>query len=146
VLQPCRAPRALDSPPPSSPAQELEYSPYVSLWLRYTSFIPLYPLGVSSELAMVYLALPTIRATSMWSVRLPNRFNFGFDYHLVCILGMLTYLPGAPCPLPPRMAARSAECTRCPARAAVQLTLCRVQPQGSPLTARPKFVAVAMSA
>lgn len=76
--------------------KELGLSPYFSLWLRYTAFIPLYPLGVGSELAMVWLALPTIKATGLWSVQLPNRFNFGFDYHTACIVGMLTYLPGFP--------------------------------------------------
>ena len=35
--------------------------PYVLLWLRYTAFILLYPLGVGSELAMVALAMPSIR-------------------------------------------------------------------------------------
>jgi hypothetical protein len=43
--------------------------PYVLLWLRYTAFIVLYPLGVSSELAEVALALPTIRATRPWSIQ-----------------------------------------------------------------------------
>lgn len=43
--------------------------PYVLLWLRYTAFIGLYPLGVGSELAMVALALPTIRAQRPWSVQ-----------------------------------------------------------------------------
>lgn len=42
--------------------------PYVLLWLRYTAFLVLYPLGVSSELASVALALPTIRATRPWSI------------------------------------------------------------------------------
>ncbi len=43
--------------------------PYVLLWLRYTAFIVLYPLGVSSELAEVALALPTIRATRPWTIQ-----------------------------------------------------------------------------
>ena len=43
--------------------------PYVLLWLRYTAFIGLYPLGVGSELAMVALALPTIRAQRPWSIQ-----------------------------------------------------------------------------
>lgn len=43
--------------------------PYVLLWLRYTAFILLYPLGVGSELAMVWLALPAIRADRPWSIQ-----------------------------------------------------------------------------
>lgn len=38
--------------------------PYVLLWLRYTGFIVLYPIGVSSELAMLWFALPTIKASA----------------------------------------------------------------------------------
>jgi len=43
--------------------------PYVLLWLRYTAFIVLYPLGVASELAMVALAMPTIRQERPLSIQ-----------------------------------------------------------------------------
>lgn len=43
--------------------------PYLLLWLRYTAFIGLYPLGVASELAMVWLALPWIREHRPLSVQ-----------------------------------------------------------------------------
>lgn len=84
--------------PPASfiPPQELGLTPYFALWLRYTGFIVLYPIGVASELTMIYLALPTIKKTHLWSVALPNKLNFGFDYHTACLLVMLTYLPGTP--------------------------------------------------
>lgn len=36
--------------------------PYPSLWLRYSGFILLYPIGVASELTMAWLALPTIKS------------------------------------------------------------------------------------
>jgi hypothetical protein len=55
----------------------------------------LYPLGVSSELTMAWLALPDIKRRGLFSSSLPNSWNWGFDYHLVCILVMLTYIPGA---------------------------------------------------
>ena len=67
---------------------------YPLLWLRYTTFIVLYPLGVASELAMVYLALPTIRKSKMWSAPMPNSLNIGFDYHLVCWAMLAGYIPG----------------------------------------------------
>jgi hypothetical protein len=54
----------------------------------------LYPLGVSSELTMAWLALPDIKSRGLFSSSLPNSWNWGFDYHLVCILVMLTYIPG----------------------------------------------------
>ncbi len=68
--------------------------PYAVLWLRYTTFIPLYPIGVASELSMVYLALPTIRSSHAWSIDMPNTFNFGFDYALFCVLVVIGYIPG----------------------------------------------------
>jgi hypothetical protein len=43
--------------------------PYVLLWLRYTAFILLYPLGVGSELAMVALAMPSIRQNRPLSIQ-----------------------------------------------------------------------------
>jgi very-long-chain (3R)-3-hydroxyacyl-CoA dehydratase len=50
---------------------------------------------VSSELTMAWLALPDIKRRQLFSTSLPNSWNFGFDYHLVCIIVMLTYIPGA---------------------------------------------------
>ena len=38
--------------------------PYALLWLRYSAFTVLYPIGVGSELTMAWLALPTIRQGS----------------------------------------------------------------------------------
>ena len=69
-------------------------SPYPLLWLRYTTFIPLYPLGVASEMTMVALALPHIRKSQMWSIRMPNALNFAFDYFLFCLLAVAIYIPG----------------------------------------------------
>jgi len=74
--------------------QELGMSPYPLLWLRYTTFIPLYPLGVASEMTMVALALPHIRKSQIWSIRMPNAFNFAFDYFLFCLLAVAIYIPG----------------------------------------------------
>ena len=30
----------------------------------------------------------------MWSIDLPNAFNFGFDYFLFCLLAVVIYIPG----------------------------------------------------
>lgn len=69
-------------------------SPKPLLWLRYTTFIPLYPLGVASEMTMVALALPQIRKSQMWSISMPNAYNFAFDYFLFCLLAVAIYIPG----------------------------------------------------
>ncbi|KAG1660348.1 hypothetical protein FOA52_014401 [Chlamydomonas sp. UWO 241] len=76
--------------------KELGSVPYISLWLRYSAFIPLYPIGVASELTMVWLAMPTIGATRMWSVDMPNAFNDAFDYYIACVVVVALYLPGLP--------------------------------------------------
>ena len=69
-------------------------TPYPLLWLRYSTFIFLYPLGVASEMTMVWLALPHIRRSHMWSIDLPNAVNFAFDYFLFCLLAVVIYIPG----------------------------------------------------
>ena len=66
------------------------------VWLRYSGFLVLYPLGVSSELAMVWLALPVIRLKGLWSIALPNPINFALSYDVVCVLAVAAYLPGFP--------------------------------------------------
>ncbi|KAG2499318.1 hypothetical protein HYH03_002896 [Edaphochlamys debaryana] len=70
--------------------------PYPLLWLRYSTFIPLYPLGVASELSMVWLAFPTLWRLRPWCLDLPNALNWGFDYPVACLLIVAGYLPGLP--------------------------------------------------
>ena len=47
---------------------------------RYTLFIPLYPLGVWAEMAVLWLALPQLEAQDLYSFHLPNKINWGFKY------------------------------------------------------------------
>ncbi|KAL4859657.1 Very-long-chain (3R)-3-hydroxyacyl-CoA dehydratase 2 [Chlorella vulgaris] len=51
-------------------------------WLRYTAFIPLYPLGVVGEMWAVVLALPHIKQNGLHTISMPNAGNFAFDYSL----------------------------------------------------------------
>ena len=67
---------------------------YPLLWLRYSAFIVLYPLGVGSELTMAYLAMPSIKQSRPLSVEMPNSANFGFDYYYFCCVAVVAYLPG----------------------------------------------------
>ncbi|CAG9464099.1 unnamed protein product [Pedinophyceae sp. YPF-701] len=48
--------------------------------VRYNAFVPLYPVGVASELAIMYLALPVAEAAGWYCIRLPNAVNFAFYY------------------------------------------------------------------
>ena len=70
--------------------------PYPLLWLRYSTFVILYPLGVASEMTMVYLAMPTIRKERPLSFSMPNSINFAFDYYWFCWLAIACYVPGLP--------------------------------------------------
>ena len=54
--------------------------PYWLTWLRYTAFIPLYPVGVVGEMAAVYLALPYIGQRKLHFIMMPNTWNMAFDY------------------------------------------------------------------
>eukprot|EP01025_Chloroclados_australasicus_P059962 TRINITY_DN762_c0_g1_i1.p4 TRINITY_DN762_c0_g1~~TRINITY_DN762_c0_g1_i1.p4 ORF type:complete len:228 (-),score=23.54 TRINITY_DN762_c0_g1_i1:257-940(-) len=65
-------------------------------WLRYSSFIVLYPLGVASELTMVYLAWDKIKNSGRFSIRLPNEWNFAFEFYYFAVLCLFLYIPGFP--------------------------------------------------
>lgn len=60
---------------------------------RYNLFIVFYPLGVVGELMTIYSALPFVRRTGMYSIRLPNLYNMSFDYYYCLIIIMLSYIP-----------------------------------------------------
>jgi very-long-chain (3R)-3-hydroxyacyl-CoA dehydratase len=64
-------------------------------WLRYTVFIPLYPVGFLSELTLLRGGLPAAAAGTVVQVlRLPNALNFSFDYSYFLLFVLLLY-PGA---------------------------------------------------
>jgi very-long-chain (3R)-3-hydroxyacyl-CoA dehydratase len=58
--------------------------PRALTWLRYNLFFVLYPLGVGSELAMIYLSLDEAAS------------KVGVWYKLFLVACMLTYIPGFP--------------------------------------------------
>ncbi|NWY00560.1 HACD2 dehydratase, partial [Nothoprocta ornata] len=71
----------------------LNHLPYLIKWARYTLFIVLYPMGVSGELLTIYAALPFVRQSGLYSISLPNKYNFSFDYYTFLILIMISYIP-----------------------------------------------------
>lgn len=48
-------------------------------WLRYTVWIPLYPLGAMCEGIIVLRNLPFFEETKRFTIDLPNKWNFSFD-------------------------------------------------------------------
>ncbi|NXC80517.1 HACD2 dehydratase, partial [Cercotrichas coryphoeus] len=71
----------------------LNHLPYLIKWARYTLFIVLYPMGASGELLTIYAALPFVRQSGLYSISLPNKYNFSFDYYTFLILVMISYIP-----------------------------------------------------
>lgn len=65
-------------------------------WLRYSTFLLLYPIGISSEVGLIYLALPYIKNSEKYCIRMPNAWNFSFDYFYFSIICLVIYVPGSP--------------------------------------------------
>ncbi|KAL3614054.1 Very-long-chain (3R)-3-hydroxyacyl-CoA dehydratase PASTICCINO 2 [Castilleja foliolosa] len=72
------------------------YAPSWLLWLRYSTFLLLYPAGISSEVGLIYNALPYMRESGKYSIRMPNKMNFSFDYYYNALLILGFYVPGSP--------------------------------------------------
>ncbi|XP_063696219.1 very-long-chain (3R)-3-hydroxyacyl-CoA dehydratase 2 [Culicoides brevitarsis] len=67
--------------------------PHLLVWFRYTTFIVLYPIGVTGELLCFYWAQSYVRETKLWSVEMPNPWNFTFSYFYFLWIVMLGYIP-----------------------------------------------------
>jgi very-long-chain (3R)-3-hydroxyacyl-CoA dehydratase len=74
--------------------KQLGYEPIYALkWLRYSLFIPLYPLGIAGEVGCLVYAFPE---ASRLDVDLPNQFNLVYSHAVMLGFLALLYLPGAP--------------------------------------------------
>lgn len=70
--------------------------PFWVMSTRYSTFLPLYPLGAGSEWLTLYAALPHIYESDILSIAMPNRFNIAFDYGTLCFIILILYIPGLP--------------------------------------------------
>lgn len=52
---------------------------YILTWLRYTIWIPLYPLGILCESIVILRSIPYFEETQRFTISLPNEWNFAFD-------------------------------------------------------------------
>ncbi|KAL5714414.1 very-long-chain (3R)-3-hydroxyacyl-CoA dehydratase [Ranunculus cassubicifolius] len=66
------------------------------LWLRYSTFMLLYPSGITSEVGLIYTAMPFMKISDKYSIRMPNTWNFSFDYFYAAIIVLVIYVPGSP--------------------------------------------------
>ncbi|XP_030521582.1 very-long-chain (3R)-3-hydroxyacyl-CoA dehydratase PASTICCINO 2A isoform X2 [Rhodamnia argentea] len=76
--------------------ETLGFTPSWLLWLRYSTFLLLYPTGIASEVGLIYIALPYIKRSEKYCVRMPNKWNYSFDYFYAAILALGIYVPGGP--------------------------------------------------
>ncbi|ONK68585.1 uncharacterized protein A4U43_C05F13630 [Asparagus officinalis] len=71
---------------------------WLALWLsaghlqRYSRFLILYPSGITSEVGMIYIALPYIKASEKYCIRMSNKWNFSFDYFYAAIISLGIYV------------------------------------------------------
>lgn len=76
---------------------QLECCPGWLKWLRYSAFVPLYPLGFAAEVLCLLAALPLLKQAGTLSVSMPNAHNFGFDFHaFMHLYGVFAYTICAP--------------------------------------------------
>ncbi|CAH0558278.1 unnamed protein product [Brassicogethes aeneus] len=73
--------------------QLINWIPYVVTWLRYSTFVILYPIGVTGELLCIYAAQQEIGAKQQWSITMPNSFNVIFNYQHFLWFIMFLYIP-----------------------------------------------------
>lgn len=67
---------------------------HILIWLRYSTFIILYPIGITGELLCFYAAVQYSNVNpNAWSFMLPNKWNFSFSYLYLLIAVMLAYIP-----------------------------------------------------
>lgn len=71
----------------------VKFVPHVLVFLRYTTFIALYPIGVTGELLCFWWAQQYAKENSVWSVEMPNKYNATFSYFALLWIVMLLYIP-----------------------------------------------------
>uniref|UniRef100_A0A1D1Z1H4 Very-long-chain (3R)-3-hydroxyacyl-CoA dehydratase n=1 Tax=Anthurium amnicola TaxID=1678845 RepID=A0A1D1Z1H4_9ARAE len=76
--------------------EALGFAPSWLLWLRYSTFLVLYPTGITSEVGLIYTALPFMKASEKYCIRMPNKWNYSFDYFYAAIIVLGIYVPGSP--------------------------------------------------
>ncbi|ENN79521.1 very-long-chain (3R)-3-hydroxyacyl-CoA dehydratase hpo-8 [Dendroctonus ponderosae] len=67
--------------------------PYFLKYLRYTTFIVLYPIGVTGELLCIWAAQKEVGDGRLYTIDMPNKYNFIFNYQLLLWFMMLLYIP-----------------------------------------------------
>jgi very-long-chain (3R)-3-hydroxyacyl-CoA dehydratase len=60
---------------------------------RYSTFLLLYPLGITGELLCMYYSLDDIAEKKLFTASMPNEWNYIFNYYYFMIAYMFLYIP-----------------------------------------------------
>ncbi|KAL1231134.1 Very-long-chain (3R)-3-hydroxyacyl-CoA dehydratase hpo-8 [Trichinella pseudospiralis] len=71
----------------------LAVTPKFLIWLRYTLFIGLYPLGVAGELLAIFAAMAPIGRRKLFTLEMPNIFNMSFNFYYSLFFIIPLYIP-----------------------------------------------------
>jgi len=74
----------------------IKFVPHFVTFLRYTTFIALYPIGVTGELLCFWWAQSYAKQNTVWSLEMPNKWNATFSYFTLLWMVMLSYIPFFP--------------------------------------------------
>jgi very-long-chain (3R)-3-hydroxyacyl-CoA dehydratase len=73
----------------------IRIAPFPIVWLRYSLFYILYPIGVYGEMKVLYDSIGEIERTKFLSLNLPNSWNMPFSFATYIRLFLcLLYIPG----------------------------------------------------
>ncbi|CAK1548567.1 unnamed protein product [Leptosia nina] len=67
--------------------------PQSLLFLRYSTFLLLYPIGITGELLCLYHTLDEVAEKQLFTMSMPNTWNFIFNYYYFLVFYMLLYIP-----------------------------------------------------
>uniref|UniRef100_A0ACD5VHY9 Uncharacterized protein n=1 Tax=Avena sativa TaxID=4498 RepID=A0ACD5VHY9_AVESA len=70
------------------------FAPSWLLWLRYNTSMVLYPIAMLSEVGLIILAMPSMKTSGKYCIRMPNKWNFSFDYRHASAVLLTFYVPG----------------------------------------------------
>ncbi|KFD53759.1 hypothetical protein M514_05265 [Trichuris suis] len=74
-------------------SSQVNLTPHFLLWLRYSLFLVLYPLGVTGELLAIFAAIEPIKQRKLSSIEMPNSMNISLNFYYVVWCTILLYLP-----------------------------------------------------
>ncbi|XP_026726074.1 very-long-chain (3R)-3-hydroxyacyl-CoA dehydratase hpo-8-like [Trichoplusia ni] len=67
--------------------------PQTLLFFRYSTFLILYPIGITGELLCMYHSLDEIAEKQLFTISMPNAWNVAFNYYYFLVFYMFLYIP-----------------------------------------------------